>query len=52
MKKGNSDGSAPANGRTEIRPQPTWVSYPVLRKWERSLHTCAHDVQIISIVTI
>jgi hypothetical protein len=28
------------------------VSYPVLRKRERSLHTCAQDVQITRIVTI
>jgi hypothetical protein len=26
MKKRNSEGSAPANGHTEIRPQPTWGS--------------------------
>jgi hypothetical protein len=28
------------------------LSYPVLRKRERSLHTCAQDVQITRIVTI
>jgi hypothetical protein len=28
------------------------VSYPVPRKRERSLHTCAQDVQITCIVTI
>jgi hypothetical protein len=27
------------------------VSYPVLRKRERSLHTCVQDVQITRIVT-
>jgi hypothetical protein len=29
-----------------------YVSYPVPRKRERSLHTCAQDVQITCIVTI
>jgi hypothetical protein len=29
-----------------------WVSYPVLRKRERSLHTCAQDVQITRMATI
>jgi hypothetical protein len=28
------------------------LSYPVLRKRERSLHSCAQDVQITRIVTI
>jgi hypothetical protein len=28
------------------------VSYPVLRKRERSLHTCAQDVQITCMATI
>jgi hypothetical protein len=33
---------------------PFWMfwSYPVPRKRERSLHTCAQDVQITRIVTI
>jgi hypothetical protein len=31
---------------------PPSMSYPVLRKRERSLHTCAQDVQITRIVTI
>jgi hypothetical protein len=31
---------------------PQGLSYPVLRKRERNLHTCAQDVQITRIVTI
>jgi hypothetical protein len=34
------------------RPHLGSVSYPVSRKREQSLHTCAQDVQITHIVTI
>jgi hypothetical protein len=30
----------------------TLLAYPGLRKWDRSLYTCAHDVQFTRIVTI
>jgi hypothetical protein len=37
-----------------VKPWPFrgWVSYPVPRKRERSLHTCAQDVQITRMPTI
>jgi hypothetical protein len=44
--KGKSHGICP-RGRG-----PPELSYPVPRKRERGLHTCAQDVQITRIVTI
>jgi hypothetical protein len=37
------------SGRTESEPG---MSYPVPRKRERNLHTCAQDVQITRMATI
>jgi hypothetical protein len=38
--------------RDKKRVENSMVSYPIPRKRERSLHTCAQDVQIIRTVTI